>query len=104
MVLARRHALTVYAAMFAMFVIGVAITLPSEQHGSRCSETPASTSECHDQSGGNMEDKEIRFGLAKTGVLAMGTTNTSNGAVDWGHDSLTPSVVRSHSWTYSSAR
>src|SRR5204862_6114410 len=35
MVLARRHAWMVFAAMFAVFVIGVGITLPSEQHGSQ---------------------------------------------------------------------
>jgi K+-transporting ATPase ATPase A chain len=43
-----------------------------------------------DQSGGNMEGQEIRFGAASSGVFAASTTGTSTGAVDSGHDSFTP--------------
>ena len=41
------------------------------------------------QSGGNMSDKEVRFGIANTGLWAVATTNASNGSVNGGHDALT---------------
>jgi K+-transporting ATPase ATPase A chain len=40
--------------------------------------------------GGNMEGKEVRFGIARTALFAVTTTVTSNGAVDSMHDSFTP--------------
>jgi K+-transporting ATPase ATPase A chain len=43
-----------------------------------------------DQSGGNMESKEVRFGPASSGIFASSTTGTSTGSVDSGHDSFTP--------------
>jgi K+-transporting ATPase ATPase A chain len=43
-----------------------------------------------DQSGGNMEGKEIRFGPASSGIFASSTTGTSTGSVDSAHDSFTP--------------
>ena len=64
MVLARRHAWAVFAAMFVVFAIGVGVNLPAEQHGSavlRASGVNITTG--HGQSGGNMADKEVRFGL-----------------------------------------
>jgi potassium-transporting ATPase potassium-binding subunit len=42
------------------------------------------------QAGGNMEGKEVRFGLARTAIFAPATTGTSTGAVDSMHDSFTP--------------
>ena len=41
------------------------------------------------QSGGNMADKEVRFGIANTSLWAVATTNASNGSVNGGHDALT---------------
>ena len=92
MVLARRHAWMVFAAMFAMFAIGVdvgvrdraarlagAARLGREHHPGR-----------HDgQSGGNMADKEVRFGIANTALWAAATSNASNGSVNGGFDALT---------------
>jgi K+-transporting ATPase ATPase A chain len=43
-----------------------------------------------DQSGGNMEGKEIRFGAASSGIFASSTTGTSTGSVNSSHDSFTP--------------
>jgi K+-transporting ATPase ATPase A chain len=43
----------------------------------------------HGQSGGNMSDKEVRFGIANTALWATATTNASNGSVNGGHDALT---------------
>lgn len=43
-----------------------------------------------EQSGGNLEGKELRIGAASSGVWAAATTNTSNGSVNAMHDSFTP--------------
>ncbi len=90
MVLARRHAWMVFAAMFAMFAIGVGAVLPSEQHGSQVLRSSGvNITQGHGQSGGNMSDKEVRFGIANTSLWATATTDASNGSVDGAHDSLT---------------
>src|SRR5216683_196779 len=92
MVLARRHAWMVFAAMFAMFAVGVAIALPSEQHGSQVLRASGvNIAQGHGQSGGNMADKEVRFGIANSALWATATTDASNGSVNGGHDAYTPS-------------
>ena len=88
----RRHApgLAIFAAMFAMMVIGVAVIRRSSSTARRCCAPPESTSRpATAQSGGNMSDKEVRFGIANTALWAMVTTNASNGSVNGGHDALT---------------
>jgi potassium-transporting ATPase potassium-binding subunit len=90
MVLARRHAWMVFAAMFAVFVIGIAVALPSEQHGSQVLRASGvNITQGNGQSGGNMADKEVRFGIADTALWATATTEASNGSVNGGHDALT---------------
>jgi K+-transporting ATPase ATPase A chain len=90
MVLARRHAWMVFAAMFAVFVIGVGVALSSEQHSSQVlRDSGVNITQGHGQSGGNMADKEVRFGIANTALWATVTTEASNGSVDGGHDALT---------------
>jgi K+-transporting ATPase ATPase A chain len=90
MVLARRHAWMVFAAMFAMFAVGVAIALPSEQHGSQVLRSAGvNITQGHGQSGGNMSDKEVRFGIANSALWATATTDASNGSVNGGHDAYT---------------
>ena len=90
MVLARRHAWMVFAAMFAVFAIGVAIALPAEQHGSQVlRDSGVNITQGHGQSGGNMSDKEVRFGIANTALWATATTDASNGSVNGGHDAFT---------------
>ncbi len=90
MVLARRHAWMVFAAMFAVFVIGVGVALPSEQHSSQVLRSSGvNITQGHGQSGGNMADKEVRFGIANTALWATVTTEASNGSVNGGHDALT---------------
>src|SRR4029078_1911711 len=75
MVLARRHAWMVFAAMFAVFVLGVAVALPAEQHSSQVLRASGvNITQGHGQSGGNMSDKEGRFGIAHT---AQWETSTS---------------------------
>jgi potassium-transporting ATPase potassium-binding subunit len=90
MVGARRHATMVFAAMFVVFVIGVAVALPAEQHGSQVlRNSGVNITQGHGQSGGNMSDKEVRYGIANTSVWAVATTNASNGSVAGGHDAFT---------------
>ena len=92
MVNARRQAWPIYGAMFAMFAIGVAIALPSEQHGSQVLRDSGVNITAGDgSSGGNLADKEVRYGIAATSNWAVATTNASNGSVNGGHDALTPS-------------
>src|SRR5262245_15161923 len=90
MVLARRHAWMVFTAMFAIFVIGVAIALPAEQHSSEALRASGvNITQGHGQSGGNMSDKEVRFGIANTALWATVTTEASNGSVSGGLDAYT---------------
>jgi len=91
MVLARRHAWMVFAAMLAVFAIGVGINLPAEQHGSQVLRSSGvNLTMGHGQTGGNMQDKEIRFGLADTATWAVATSDASNGSVNGGFDAMTP--------------
>jgi potassium-transporting ATPase potassium-binding subunit len=90
MVLARRHAWMVFAAMFAVLVIGIGIALPSEQHGSQVlRDSGVNITQGHGQSGGNMSDKEVRVGIANTALWGTVTTDASNGSVNGGHDAFT---------------
>jgi potassium-transporting ATPase potassium-binding subunit len=90
MVLARRHAWMVFAAMFAVFALGIGIAYPSEQHGSQVLRSSGiNITQGHGQSGGNLADKEVRFGIANTALWGTVTTDASNGSVDGGHDAFT---------------
>jgi K+-transporting ATPase ATPase A chain len=90
MVAARRHAWAVFAAMFVVFALGVAINLPSEQHGSQVlRNSGVNLTMGHGQSGGNMADKEVRFGLANTATWTVATSDASNGSVNGGFDANT---------------
>ena len=63
---------------------------PAEQHGSQVlRDSGVNITQGDGQSGGNMEDKEVRFGIADTALWASATTNASNGSVNGGHDALT---------------
>ena len=91
MVLARRHAAMVFAAMFTMFAIGIGVAVPAEQHGSQVlRNSGVNITQGSGQSGGNMQDKEVRFGIANSALWASTTTNASNGSVNGGHDAYTP--------------
>jgi K+-transporting ATPase ATPase A chain len=88
---AMKHAWTIFAAVAVIFCVGIAINLPAEQQGSAVlRDAHVNVAATGTQSGGNMEGKEVRYGLAETGVFAVGTTNTSTGAVVASHDSMTP--------------
>ncbi len=86
----RRQALPILAAMLAMFAIGVGTLYPAEQHGSQVLRASGvDLTQSAGSSGGNMSDKEVRFGIANTALWATATTNASNGSVNGGHDALT---------------
>ncbi len=90
MVLARRHAWMVFASMFLVFALGVAVNLPSEQHGSQVLRSSGvDITQGHGQSGGNMADKEVRFGQAVTSTWTVATSDASNGSVNGGFDAQT---------------
>jgi K+-transporting ATPase ATPase A chain len=90
MVGSRRQALPVYTAMLVMTVIGLAVALPAEQHGSQVLRASGvSLAAGAGSSGGNMSDKEVRNGIASTVTWAVATSDASNGSVNGGHDALT---------------
>ena len=64
--------------------------IPAEQHGSQVLRASGvNITQGNGQSGGNMADKEVRFGIANTALWATATTDASNGSVDGGHDAFT---------------
>ena len=90
MVAARRHAWAVFAAMAAMFVGGLCVVVVAEQHGSPVLRSSGvNITAGSRQSGGNMTDKETRFGIVNTGLFATATTASSDGAVNGGLDAFT---------------
>jgi K+-transporting ATPase ATPase A chain len=86
-----RQGWAIFAAFTVMFVMGVLVCYGSEQAGNpilgRMGLQTAATS---GQSGGNMEGKEVRFGDANSALWVTVTTDTSTGAINSVHDSLTP--------------
>jgi K+-transporting ATPase ATPase A chain len=85
----QRHGWAVWSAMAAMFLGGVLVVYAAESRGNpllKGVETKASEV----QPGGNMEGKEVRFGIANSALFTTVTTDASCGAVNNAHDSLTP--------------
>jgi K+-transporting ATPase ATPase A chain len=86
-----RNAVAIFVAMFALFAAGVAVNFVAEQHGSSVLRSSGvNITHSGSQTGGNMTDKEIRYGIAESAVFTTGTTDTSTGAVIAGHDAMTP--------------
>lgn len=86
-----RHGWAVFAAMFLMFAGGLALTTFSEQAGNPIHEKlGAAVAPSTGSPGGNMEGKEVRFGIAESALFATVTTDASCGAVNSMHDSFTP--------------
>jgi potassium-transporting ATPase potassium-binding subunit len=78
----RRQGWALYAAMTVMLVAGIAVAYGAEQNG-----TPAQ--HAADVSGGNLEGKEQRFGIADSALWTAATTGASNGSVNSALDSYT---------------
>ncbi len=86
----RRQGWALYAAMMAMFVVAVAVVYTAEQPGSPAQHHAGVLTSAFDGStGGNMEGKEQRFGIAESSLWTAVTTVTSCGAVNASLDSLT---------------
>ncbi len=80
-----RQGWAIFAAMGAIFVICLGIAYWSEIGGN-----PLFDGAPIDQSAGNMEGKEVRFGVAESVLWATATTAASNGSVNAMHDSFMP--------------
>jgi K+-transporting ATPase ATPase A chain len=78
-----RQGWAILAAMLLLFLGGVAVTYAAEAAGNPLHHSLG-------LAGGNMEGKEVRFGVAASALFATITTATSTGAVIAAHDSLMP--------------
>ena len=86
-----RQAWAICAAMFVLMAVGVGDRLPNGAAGSQVlRDSGVNVASGSQQSGGNMSDKEVRFGIADTSLWATVTTDASNGSVNGGHDAFTP--------------
>jgi K+-transporting ATPase ATPase A chain len=85
----RHHGWAVWGAMTALFLVGVTGVYWAEARGN---PELAGVNQAAGplQSGGNMEGKEVRFGIANSALFATATTDASCGAVNGMHDSFTP--------------
>ena len=85
----QRHGWAVWAAMAFLFLVGASVAYWAEARGNpelaSVDQAPSAQ-----QSGGNMEGKEVRFGIANSALFAAVTTDASCGAVNSMHDSFTP--------------
>jgi potassium-transporting ATPase potassium-binding subunit len=100
-----RHGWAIWSAMAALFMVGVVAAYAAESRGNpqiasiamaqsgtgvTAQSTVIDQSAGTLQSGGNMEGKETRFGIANSALFATVTTDASCGAVNSMHDSFTP--------------
>lgn len=86
-----RQGWAVLAAMTIVFVALLAVCVVSEQAGNPILGKLGIDQQASAlQSGGNMEGKEVRFGIANSALWATATTSASNGSVNSMHDSFTP--------------
>ncbi|MBS7541405.1 potassium-transporting ATPase subunit KdpA [Ancylobacter lacus] len=81
----RRQGRALVAAIGIILLAGIAVTYWAEAAG-----TPMLHAAGLDPAGGNMEGKEVRFGLAGSALFAAVTTGLSDGAVNAMHGSFTP--------------
>ena len=84
-----KHGWAVWSAMAALFLAGVIVAYAVESRGNPMLKG-VNTVASETQAGGNMEGKEVRFGLANSALFTTVTTDASCGAVNNAHDSLTP--------------
>jgi len=85
MVKNQRHGWAVWGAMFAMFVAGVLVCWSAEARGNPIHQRLGVAA-----ADGNLEGKEVRFGIFNSALFATITTDASCGAVNAMHDSFTP--------------
>jgi K+-transporting ATPase ATPase A chain len=85
----QRHGWAVWAAMAILFLVGVTVAYWAEARGNPLLSSTDQRATAL-QSGGNMEGKETRFGIADSALFATVTTDASCGAINGWHDSFTP--------------
>jgi K+-transporting ATPase ATPase A chain len=86
-----RQGWAIFAAFTIMFLAGVFVCYGFEQQGNPIlAKMGIQSAATTTQSGGNMEGKEVRFGIANSTLFTTITTDTSTGAVNNTHDSLLP--------------
>jgi K+-transporting ATPase ATPase A chain len=91
MVRRQAHGWAVWAAMFSLFAVGVTTAYWAEARGNPIHAARGLDLATTDANpGGNMEGKEVRFGIANSALFATVTTAASCGAVNSMHDSFTP--------------
>ena len=79
-----RQGWAIFAVMGLLFLGGLGVTYWAEGQGN------AAVAAAHVAQSGNMEGKEVRFGVANSALWATATTDASNGSVNSMHDSFTP--------------
>ncbi len=86
-----RQGWAIFAVMSVLFFAGLSVSYWAESQGNpiiaaaHVDQAPSAL-----QSGGNMEGKDVRFGIANSTIWATATTDASNGSVNAMHDSFTP--------------
>ncbi len=86
----RRQGWSLYAAMLVMLVVAIGVGYAAEQNGSPAQKDAGLELAAADgTTGGNLEGKEQRFGIADSTEWAAATTGASNGSVNSSHDSYT---------------
>jgi K+-transporting ATPase ATPase A chain len=83
-----RQGWALLAVMVIVLSVGSFVAMASEERSNP--SIPAAVAQNIDQSAGNMEGKETRFGADSSGLFATVTTGTSTGAVNSMHDSFLP--------------
>jgi K+-transporting ATPase ATPase A chain len=87
----QRHGWAVWSAMAVLFTAGVTTTYWAEARGNPIhAERGLDPTPTAGNPGGNMEGKEVRFGIVNSALYATVTTDASCGAVNSMHDSFTP--------------
>ena len=87
----QRQGWAIFAVMGVLFLAGVAVTYPVEAGGNPAfAAMHVDSAHTALQAGGNMEGKEVRFGIANSALFTVVTTDASCGAVNNMHDSLLP--------------
>ena len=85
----QKHGWAVWSAMVVLFLAGVLLVYSAEARGNPLLQG-VDQKVSATQPGGNMEGKEVRFGIADSALFAAVTTDASCGAVNGMHDSFTP--------------
>jgi K+-transporting ATPase ATPase A chain len=90
MVKSQKHGWAVFGAMAVLFFAGLIVCYWAEARGNP--QFPGNVNQASStmQSGGNMEGKEVRYGIANSTIWATATTDASNGSVNSMLDSYTP--------------